>query len=240
MADHTYVLVHGAWQGAWAWDEVAAGLRAIGAKDVIAVELPAHGADETPVADATLDAYVAAVERAIDAAHAPVVLIGHSLGGVVITQAAERRPKRIAKLVYVAAFVPRDGQSLQTLSATDAGSHLNRVLQINPTAGIAAIPTSQLQDVFCNDGSPAVLARLSSRYRDEPLVPLATPVHVTLAGWGAVAKYYVYTRRDHTISYSLQQTMTADLTLMATASLDTGHSPFLSASDQLIAALARF
>jgi pimeloyl-ACP methyl ester carboxylesterase len=235
----TYVLVHGAWMGAWAWDDVAASLRARG-EGVVAVELPAHGADATPIAEATLDAYVAAVARAVDAAQAPVVLVGHSLGGMVITQVAEQRPSQIAKLVYVAAFVPRHGQSLQSLSATDAGSQLGRVLVVNPTAGTAAVPASQLGEVFGAVGSSAALAKLTSRYRDEPLAPLVTPVQVTRAGWGTVAKHYVYTRRDQAVSYALQQTMTADLAWAATATLDTGHVPFLSAAEELTAALAGF
>src|SRR5690242_14650481 len=88
------VLVHGAWMGAWAWDDVAVELRARD-EAVSVVELPAHGADQSPVADATLDAYVARVTASVDAAGAPVILVGHSMAGVVITEYAERNPDKV-------------------------------------------------------------------------------------------------------------------------------------------------
>jgi pimeloyl-ACP methyl ester carboxylesterase len=110
QARRRYVLVHGAWMGAWAWDDVAAGLRAANA-DVAAVELPAHGADTTGLEGATLDAYVAKVRAAVDAAGGPVILVGHSLGGVVVTATAELAAPSIAKLVYLGAYYRRTARA---------------------------------------------------------------------------------------------------------------------------------
>jgi pimeloyl-ACP methyl ester carboxylesterase len=235
----SYVVVHGAWSGAWAWDAVAAQLRAKG-KQVTVVELPAHGTDNTPVAGATLDAYVTKVETAVNAAPGPVVLIGHSLGGVIISQVAEQEPEHIAKLIFVAGFVPKDGDTALGLAMTDPASHLGKALTVNKDQGIGDVDPSKLIDVFCADCSTAEQAQLQAHYRTEPVAPLATPVHITAANWGAVAKYYVYTKQDNAISYPAQQAQTAQVTFVKTATLYSSHSPFLAHSDALVSALLTF
>lgn len=231
-----YVLVHGAWMGAWAWDDVASGLRASGA-NVSIVELPAHGNDATPISSASLDAYVAKVGAVVDAQSQPVVLVAHSMGGVVATQVAEQKPDKIAKLVYLAAYVPKDGESLFALAMKDADSHVGSALEIDMSKGTAAIPMDKLGDIFCADCDAAKVSLIQSKYRDEPVAPLATPVHTTAANWGRVPKMYVFTKNDHAVSYGMQQSMTAGLTLAKSVTLDASHSPFLSEPGTVVSTL---
>lgn len=238
-ASAAFVLVHGAWMGAWCWDEVGAALKAKGAT-VITVDLPAHGADMTAVSAATLDAYVAKAGDAVTGAGVPVYLVGHSMGGMVITQVAEKLPAKIAGLVYVAAFLPKEGQSLQSLSMSDTDSHLGANLQIDAANGVGKIPMDKLQDIFCADCTATQMASITSHYRDEPLAPFAAPAHITDANWGKVTKYYVYTKQDNAVSYKLQQTMTTGVTLAKTATLDRSHSPFISYSSEVTDALLSF
>ena len=232
----SYVLVHGAWMGAWSWDAVAAGLRARGAT-VTVVELPAHGADESPRTSATLDAYVNKVDAAIDASAMPVILVGHSMGGVVITQAAETRPDKIAHLVYLTAFVPKDGESLLGLASTDAESKSGKHLKVDMTGGTADIPKDTLVADFCADCSPAAATKLLEHYKVEPLGPLAAPVHTTASGWGRVPKTYVYATLDQAISYGFQQKMTATVTFTWTSKLETSHAAMLAQPDKVVDAL---
>ena len=239
LAGQSFVLVHGAWMGAWGWTDVASGLRAKGA-EVSVVELPAHGADMTPASAATLDSYVRTVGAAIDAAGRPVTLVGHSMAGAVITGAAEEKSARIGRLVYLAAYVPKDGQSVQDLANTDADSHVGPVIKVDMTALTASIPSASLEDVFCADCGPAQLASLQSRYRDEPVVPLGTPVRSTAANWGAVKKFYIYTENDHAVSPKLQRTMTTGVTWQRTATLPTSHSPVLSSASAVVDTLVTF
>ena len=84
----TYVLVHVSWGGAWCWDRVAPLLEQAG-HHVVAFDLPAHGEDTTPVEQVTLASYTDRVVAVLDAQSEPVILVGHSHGGVVITQVAE-------------------------------------------------------------------------------------------------------------------------------------------------------
>jgi len=111
----TFVLVHGSWQGAWSWDGVRDRLRAHGHR-VITPALPGRGDIGEDRSWIGHDDNVAAVLAALDADGAgPVVLAGHSLGGVTISQVADRRPERVARLVYCDAFALEDGESASDL-----------------------------------------------------------------------------------------------------------------------------
>ena len=134
------VLVHGAFAGAWCWEPVLPGLRAAG-HEVEAIDLPGSGGDETPVEEVSLDAYANRV-CAVLADGRPAVLVGHSMGGMVITQAAARCPEHVAALVYLAAFLPADGQSLMELvalpEAADDQVQANLVVSGDPPVATTA------------------------------------------------------------------------------------------------------
>ena len=115
----TFLLIHGAWHGGWCWDRVVPLLRAAG-HEVLAPDLPAHGDDRTAWWRASLGAYASRVcETARPAGR--VIAVGHSLGGLVITEAAAREPALFDALVYVCAFLPLRGESLMSLGRTDTG-----------------------------------------------------------------------------------------------------------------------
>ena len=109
----TYLLSHGAWQGAWCWRKVIPLLEANG-HTVLAPDLPGHGDDTTPPATVTLKSYADHICQIAGAQSEPVILVGHSMGGVAITQAAEDCSKQIGALVYMCAYLPRNGDSLTT------------------------------------------------------------------------------------------------------------------------------
>lgn len=228
----SFVLVHGAWQGAWAWNDEANALRARGAT-VSVVELPGHGEDTTPIPGDTLDAYVAKTVAAIDGSPQNAILVGHSLAGAVITSAVEARASRIDRVVYLAAYVPKDGEKVLDIANTDAASHIGKAIAVDMAHGVAAIPKDKLGDIFCADCTATELSSLVAHYRDEPLPPFVTPVHSTPENWGNASKFYIFTKEDHAVSYDLQQKMTAGVKWTGTATLASSHSPFLSATDAL-------
>lgn len=100
-----FVLVHGAWHGAWCWEKVIPLIEAKG-HGVHTLDLPGLGSDETPLEDVSLNAYVDAVVKLISDIEEKVVLLGHSMGGIVITQVAEKIPEQISTLIYLTAFSP--------------------------------------------------------------------------------------------------------------------------------------
>ena len=116
-----YVLVHGACHGAWCWDEVAARLRAKGHR-VVTLDLPGHGRRAAEVRLASVEAYGRAVADAMALEGiSRGVLVGHSMGGLVIPKAAELASARVAHLVFLAAVVVPDGGTLARTLMTPAG-----------------------------------------------------------------------------------------------------------------------
>lgn len=114
----TFVLVHGAWHGGWCWDKVFPLLREAGHR-VLTVDLPGHGTDTTATSQVTLQDYTDHLCRVLDNESEQVILVGHSMGGLVITQTAEYRPEQIQLLVYLCAFLPENGQTLLQILERD-------------------------------------------------------------------------------------------------------------------------
>ncbi|GIT02304.1 MAG: hypothetical protein CM1200mP27_09290 [Chloroflexota bacterium] len=110
----TFVLVHGASHGSWCWDKVVPLLAAQG-HEAIAVDLPGntYGEFDIPVGEVTLQSYVNHVCKVLDGLDEPAVLVGHSLGGLTITQSAEWRPDKVSTLVYLTALLLEDGQAMR-------------------------------------------------------------------------------------------------------------------------------
>ena len=117
----TFVFLHGSFHAAWNWHRLIPVLTRAGHHG-IALDLPGHGRDATPSSRVSLDACVNAVLNCIDAQPGPVVLVAHSRNGIVISQAAERRPGKILGLVYLAAYLVPDGKSMMDYAMRDEAS----------------------------------------------------------------------------------------------------------------------
>ena len=228
----TIVLVHGAWSDATAWQAVVPLLKAQG-HEVIAVNLPGHGNDATSFAGIGLQSYVDAVKNAIGD-RKNVILAGHSMAGIVISQVAEEIPGQIKELIYLAAYLPQNGESLLSLAKQDADSHIGKFLQIDPTTGSANVAKDGVIDVFAADAPAQIGDYLANNIKPEPLAPLATPVTLTAEKFGSVKKVYIHTTEDHAVSLSLQQKMVAaNGHVSKEYSLASSHTPFISMPDKL-------
>ena len=233
------ILVHGAWMGAAAWDKVAADLRARGFA-VTAVELPGHGRDGTPAEKLSMAGYIDAVAAALPA-NGQAVLVGHSMAGMVISGVAEQAPEKVARLVYVAAYLPKDGQSLYQLSQGDADSLVPRWWrQADPKAYSPAwIDKAGIVEVFCADCSAPDRQFLVDSHKAEAVPPLGTPVKLTTGRFGRVPRTYVHTLRDRAVSIGLQRRMLAQAgSAGPVVELDTSHAPMLSQPQALADAIA--
>jgi pimeloyl-ACP methyl ester carboxylesterase len=232
----SFVLVHGAWNGAWVWEEVETRLKAKGAS-VRSVTLPAHADDETLPTQVSLAAYVDRVLSVMDAG-TPVTLLGHSFGGVVISLTAERRPEAVERLIYVGAFLPADGETALELAMSDTESDLGAALEFDMERGVVGIQREAFPPLFCADCSEAHLSVLGEKYSDEPLAPLVEPIELSETAFGATPKYYLFTAEDRVLSPSFQQRVAGRVDLAGSATLNTSHSPFFSAPDRLVASVS--
>lgn len=233
----TIVLVHGAWSDVSAWEAVTPLLEAKGI-NVLAVNLPGHGSDKTPFTSITLQSYVDAVKNQIGDLN-NVTLVGHSMAGIVISQVAEEMPKNIKKLVYLAAYLPANGQSLLDLAKTDAGSHVGKFLQIDQATASAGIGKEGVVDIFVADASKSVQDKFADGVQPDPLVPFASPVTLSANNFGAVEKVYIYTTNDHAISLVAQQAMVKNAHVKTEHTLASSHTPFISMPDKLATLLIK-
>jgi len=229
----TYIIVPGAWSAPYAWDHVKTSLENAGNK-VIVVQLPGHGADQTPPQGLTLDVYKNFVIRTIDSLGGKVVLVGHSFGGVVISDVAESIPLKIEKLVYIAAFVPLSGQSCLALATTDTTSVLGNGLVPSADGLTLGVVQNEIVPSFIQDGTTDEQNLVLANFKAEPLIPLTNPVSLTTANYGSVPKIYIKTLMDHAVTPILQNRMLAATpSFSSVLSINTGHSPFLVKPDSV-------
>ena len=214
MADPpTVVLVHGAWHGAWAWDEVAARLRADGTP-VVAVDSPSVAAGGDMYDDAL------AVRDAIAAIDGEVVVVGHSYGGIVITEGAAGA-QGVRHLVYLTAFMLDEGESLSTI----AGSTPPAWQVPDPDGRMLSVAGAQ--QVFYNTCDSEVADVAAARLRPQTIASFVQPVKSV--AWRAVPSTYVICDRDNAIPVPAQEAMAARAD--TTHRLDSDHSPFLTDPD---------
>lgn len=230
------VLVHGAFENDQVWGHVTAKLQADGYQ-VITVDLPGRPGNPMAPDKVSLDLYRDSVVKALGSAKRPAVVVGHSFGGIVISAAAEQAPKKIKTLVYLAAYLPQDGDSLVSLAQQDPDAKIGPHLQIQKDKGIASVEYSARADLFANGGSDGLRKAIPDLILDEPLAPLATPVKVTSANFGKVDKVYIHTNMDQVISPAFQAKMVATTPVRVEYTLPTGHTPFLTDPDGLAAAI---
>jgi pimeloyl-ACP methyl ester carboxylesterase len=230
------VLVHGAFADGQTWGHVAARLRAAG-HEVVAVDLPGRPGAPMDPAKVSLDLHRDTVLGAVCALGRPVVLVAHSFAGIVAAAAAEQAPESIKTLVFVAAYLPRNGDSLVSLAQQDPDAKIGPNLRIDHEKAIAVVDYAARAELFANDGSEGLKAKLPDLILDEPLAPLATAVSVTDARFGQVDKVYVRTDLDQVISPAFQDRMIAATPVRSTVTLRTGHLPFLTDPDGLTKAI---
>lgn len=234
----TFVLVHGAFQTSESWAPVAQGLEAAGHK-AVAINLPGRGEGAGSLGDVTMDDHVSAVTAAIDAAGPDkVILVGHSFGGMVISQVGEAAPEKIQRLIYVAAYLPATGQSMQDLAMMDHHNGFKAdSFQVAADYSHASLNPRDREEIFANDADEATAKRVAGAMVNEPLKPIATPVTLTESGFGSISKAFIVTLKDNAVSLPMQLTMIGRGKLDEVIPISAGHAPQIVATGALVEAL---
>lgn len=228
----TYVLVHGAWSDESSWGFVQNQL-AVHA-NVVVVNLPGHGADNTYGAGLGLKDYVNKVVSVINKQKGKVILVGHSMAGAIISQVAETIPEKINKLIYVAAYVPKNGESVTDLSKKDSTSKVGTALEFNTDYSLATIKQEVVRNNICAECPDYFKDILVKYHRAEPVKALNDKAVLTTK-FAAVPKYYIATTKDEVVPYSLQQKMIKDNgTFKKVLELPSSHLPFVSMSSEFV------
>jgi pimeloyl-ACP methyl ester carboxylesterase len=216
------VLVHGAWHGAWCWAGLQAEFDRRGLASY-AVDLPGHGASTEALTDLYGDAdHVVATLTALER---PVVLVGHSYGGAVITEAASRRGDDIVHLVYLTAFALEQGESIMTFLAAQppAPGKLGASIVMADDGTSSLDPISAVAALYA-DCPPKVIDAAVARLSPQPMATFTQ--EATGSPRDTIASTYVRCTRDEAIHIDHQDPMATRCT--ATVTLECDHSPFVS------------
>jgi pimeloyl-ACP methyl ester carboxylesterase len=219
-AQKTVVLIHGAFADGSSWDKVIPVLQAKGLK-VVAVQNPL-----TSLADD-----VAAGKRVIDAQSGPIILVGHSWGGTVITELGDH-PK-VAALVYVAAFAPDVGESTGDLGK--GGPPPPGAASIRPdSAGFLYLTPEGVAKDFAPD-VPANQTKVMA-VTQGPILAKAFDEKVSKAAWKSKPSWFIVAEKDRMIQPDLERAMAKKINAKVTA-LPTSHVPMQSRPKEVAAVI---
>ena len=216
----TIVLVHGAWHGAWCWAKQQAELGRRGLTS-LAVDLPGHGASTLPRGDLYGDA--AHVAQVLDRITGDVVLVGHSYGGVVITEAAAAATN-VAHLVYLTALCLDVGETARSSMADIPTSDLGAVMRINREDRTSTADLTLAVGALYGDCDANEVAAALPRLTPQPLATMTQPIRT--ASWRTIPSTYIACTEDCALPIELQRRLAARCT--TTVELPAHHSPFLS------------
>lgn len=241
-----YILVHGAWHGAWCWDKVIPLLQAKG-HTAIAIDLPGHGRNMEHRWDIGLEDYVNEIVKTVLDQKEPVVLVGHSMSGIVISQAAEKLGgDKISALVYLDAFLPKSGDSLfslveATLKQLPPGASRKPLLADNIIVAEDRrtnwVNPDLAAQIFYHDCSEEDQQFALARISKEPIAPLATPLHLTDDVYGAIPKYYILCTESQDMDKTFLST---NVPVKKVYTLASSHSPFFSQPEALVDLVTSF
>ena len=206
------VLTHGAWADASCWRKVILPLQAQG-YDVTAMQIPLTSLDDD----------IAVARRLLSAIDGPIVLVGHSYGGAVITGAAHGLAQ-VEALVYVTAFGLDEGESLESLSRSGPPSPGSTAIE--PDAhGFLWIDRAQFHRAFAADATADEAAVMAAVQR--PLAVASFTGRETAPGWKTCPSWYLVCTDDRMIPAPAQQAM-AERMKATVRSVASSHAPFMS------------
>lgn len=237
-----FVLIHGSWHGGWCFDPVAELLRARG-HTVVAPTLPGMGGSAEELAAVTLGEWGEfAAQHCCDLkarlGGAPVVLAGHSRGGLVVSTAAERDPSAMDALVYICAMMLPSGASrAQFKEMEEPNPAFDAIISKVHDGAATVVDSARAGPVFAQLSPPELVAGVLPRLVAEPHGPRSEPLALTAERWGSLPRTYVECTEDCTIPITSQRRMQAMSPGARVVTLDADHSPYLSRPVELADAL---
>lgn len=229
----TFILVHGAWHGAWCWERLIPLIDDKGHR-VLAPDLPGMGNDHTPLDQVSIETWADFIADLVLAQPEPVILIGHSRAGIVISRAAEKAHSNLLGLVYLAAFMVRNGETLeQVMRQIPPRPESADSLEISADGRLSKIAPAAVERVFYNTTHPDLVARAAALSGPEPLASFTTPLQVSDERWGSIPRFYIACDQDRAIAPELQRRMQAALPCRRSIRMNCDHSPFYSAPEEL-------
>lgn len=223
------ILVHGAWGVAGVWDALIPLLSAAG-HEVSALTLPGHTGHATPPHTVGLMDYARAIADAIG--DRPAILVGHSMGGMAITAAAQLVPEKVEKLIYLAAFLPKDGDSLLSLIKRQDLT-IGNAVRPGAAVGTTVLDPDTAHTYLFHDASPEQRSLGLSQNGVQPNAPQTDRIEITSPAYADIPKAYILCDDDRTLTPALQAEMAHATPGVDIVTLEAGHYPQLTAPEKL-------
>lgn len=218
------ILIHGAWGNAAGWAGIVPLLTARG-HHVEAVDLPGHGRSTiAPETVGQADYVDSVAERLLSGP--PAMLVGHSMGGIVAAQVSARHPDHVTKAVYVAALLPRDGESLLDLIRQQDAPGIQAAVRPGPARGTTELDPAAAATLF-QDATPVQAAGAIAALGPQSNAA-QTDKAVLGPGFNRVPRAYVFCAQDRVVTPPLQRKMVDATPCEAEFTLDCGHVPQLT------------
>jgi hypothetical protein len=228
-----FMLIHGSWHSAWNWYRIIPLLEQMGHR-VIAPDLPGMGRDKTPVEEVTFDNNVKRIIELIDAEPNQVILVGHSKNGVLISQAAEYRPDKIEKLVYLAAVLAADGKSAVDYFQLDTEGILGPYVTNYPETNSSTLDPEIYKEGLYHDCDDEITEMAKVLLSHEPRQTATEPIRITEKNYGSIPKYYIELTEDRAITPFLQKKMYTEMPVDKVFKMESSHSPFFCKPQELV------
>lgn len=229
----TYILIHGSWHSAWNWHKVTPLLEKAGHR-VFAIDLPGMGRDKTPIEKVTMKGTVQKIVDLIDSIEGKVILVGHSKNGIMISQAAEYRPEKIEKLVYLAAYLVPNGKTQREYSIQDTGGWLKPYVTQHPETASHTLQPEIYKEGLYHDCDDDITELAKVLLGHEPVESGITPLELTAERWGSVPRVYIECTEDRAVTPYIQQKMYTETPCEKVYKMNTSHSPFFSQPKTLV------
>jgi pimeloyl-ACP methyl ester carboxylesterase len=238
------ILVHGAWQGSWAWARFTPYLQAAGLV-AHAVDLPGNGVDGSDPADVTFEACLQHVYGLVRSLDRPVSLVGHSGGGLLVTAFAERWPDDVSRLVYVAGMMLPGGDSFGSLVKSISKQHpeasgIGPHLVWSADRLVSSVPAKAAMAFFLQDCTESDAASAAAQLTPQGEGGRAVTTPATAERYGRIPRLYVEALDDRSVILPVQRAMQALAPGASVVSLPTGHAPQFSAPAPLAEAVIPF
>ncbi len=233
----TFVMIHGAWHGGWCFDTIRPLIEAAG-HQLVAPDLPGMGGTDSELAAVTLGGWTDFVADLCRHAEQPVILCGHSRGGIVISEAAERVPDKVAALVYICAMMLPDGLSRKAWrEQAEPNPAFVAIQRRHPSGHATTIDPANAAGIFAQLSPPKLVEEALGKLVAEPDGPRGEALKLSAERYGSVPRYYVECLYDRTIPIADQRRMQTLSPGAEVTTLEADHSPFLSVPQTLSAHL---
>jgi pimeloyl-ACP methyl ester carboxylesterase len=228
----TFILIHGSWHSSWNWHRVIPILEQQGHK-AIAIDLPGMGRDKTPINEVRMASTVEKICKLIDSIDGKVILVGHSKNGIMISQAAEARPDKIEKLVYLAAYLIPNGKTQKEYSMQDTQGVLKPYVTMHEQLNAHTLQSEIYKEGLYADCDENITQLAKLLLSHEPLESAITPLRLTEEKFGSVPRFYIECTEDKAVTPFIQRKMYTETPCKKVYSLPTSHSPFFSKPQEL-------